>query len=308
MANSNNLLNFVNNASSSIHDALDKPPKKKRVVNVRKFVQGRVKRLDNARPRGQRATQLGSKSTVSGPFLTRVAWPDNSTTPTSSSSSVVPSVAILADREVSTLGYPTTTMSTNTCDLRSYSEQPNMSLSPSSSQPIDPELESLLSSLESPRFPLSRHDSFESVYNSTLSCTPPRNASPEAQVYIPEQAYSPYSDLSTDDLDSAYSSPIESVRLSYNCSPTGFTTIGTNNATSSLPTWTSPLNCGTNTNWLPAVSSNCVQEMAVVSSACDWISSDPLINTSGAQSVYDHDQGPPMTPTVSQLLEEYNQY
>ena len=105
-------------------------------------------------------------------------------------------------------------------------------------------------------------------------------------MYIADQAYSPYSDYS-DELDSAYCSPVESARVSYNCSPTN------------LPDW----HAG---DLLPPMTSTttCLTEAEPVG-MCDWVSPDAQLSVS---SVPIYDQGPPMTPTVSQLLEQYNQY
>lgn len=295
MAN-NNLLTFVNNASSSIQDAMGKPPKKKRVVNVKKFVQSRVKRLDNAAPkpiRGNRpkATHQLSTKPVSS-LLSRgssCTWPDIRASPVS----VVPNVSALSDRETTSHGHPTAMMTTD-CDLRSYSAPDLFPSQPAHcAQPaLDPELESLLSSLTSSPDPLSRHGSFESVYTTNhLSA----RASPSYNMPV-----SPYSDFSTDELDSAYSSPIESARLSSNCSPTSFPTIA--ETASSLPTWTSPLQSSNmSPEWPTVTASSCVQEIA-----SEWMSSDSTSTTTTSTCVYD--QGPPMTPTVSQLLEQYNTY
>ncbi len=290
MAN-NNLLTFVNNASSSIQDAMGKPPKKKRVVNVRKFVQSRVKRLDNAAPKPIRGNRPKATHQLSKPVsnvLSRgssCTWPDIR----SSTVSVVP---LSADRETTTHGCSTPHLTTQ-CNQRSFSSPDLFPAQPRCTQPaIDPELESLLSSLTSSPDPLSRHGSFESLYTTNhLSA----RASPS---YMP---VSPFSDFSTDELDSAYSSPIESARLSSNCSPTNFLTIA--ETASSLPTWTSPLQSGNmNPEWPTVTASSCVQEIS-----SEWMSSDSMsIPTTTTTSVYD--QGPPMTPTVSQLLEQYNTY
>ena len=300
----NNLLSFVNNASSNIQDAFGKPLKKKRVVNVRKFVQGNVKRLDHgSKPRVEPSTKSKLARKTPRPTLPHGSprsWPDVSSC--STSTNMVPSFPDMTG--VSTYGYPSTTMSaTTTSNLRSYSE-PDLclpSLLPQPSEPIDPELESILSSFASSSVPLSRcsslgsvcNSSLGSVCNSSLSCTPSSAGASELQEI-------PYSDISADDLDSVCS-PIESARVSYNSSPTSFYTITTNN-NSLLPTWTSPLNCGMNADWLPVTNSNCMHQIS--SEACDWMSSSDSL----PMTVPVYDQGPPMTPTVSQLLEQYNPY
>lgn len=293
MAN-NNLLNFVNNASCSIQDAMGKPPKKKRVVNVRKFVQSRVKRLDNVKPRATirpKAPQLSKPvSRLPPTHSSSCTWPDIGAAPVS----VVPCVPAQTEREITTYACPTTAMPTTVCDQRCYSA-PDLFRVHQPQQPIDPELESLLSSLASPSDPLSRQGSFESIYPGIMS-----RASPSVSMPV-----SPYSDYSTtDDLDSAYCSPIESARLSSNCSPTSFSTVVTAETASSLPTWTSLLQTSnTSPEWPAATTASCVQEIL----APEWLSSDSMtMTTTTTSSVYD--QGPPMTPTVSQLLEQYSPY
>lgn len=300
---SNNLLSFVNNVSSNIQVALDKAtPKRRRHVTVKKFVENRVKRLDNNRKpiRPSTGTMTKSKSAQPkpstsarlGPTANRLVhsytWPEITTTHSS-----MPPVQTSG---VSTCAFPTALPSL-------YSNSELCLPVQQSSQPIDPELESLLSEFESTSVPLSRHGSFDSVRTvSSTSCTPPLNQTLEAQVYIAEQAFSPaYSEYS-DELDSAYCSPVavESARVSYNGSPTNFGT--------AMPDWHA-------SDLLPPPmamppTSTCLSDpdVGMMSSACSWVSQvEPQYTTSSSvPSVYD--QGPPMTPTVSQLLEQYNQY
>lgn len=295
---SNNLVNFLNNVSSDIRVALhNTTPKRKRHITPKKFAENRVKRLDNNRKPIRPSTATGaltkSKSAQLKPsasarpashLVHAYTWPEIVTSHTAT-------MQPIQTTGMSTCAFPTTLSS-----LYSNSESDLCLTSMSSSQssrPIDPELESLLSEFESPSVPISRRGSFESVCTGTSSCTPPLNTL-EAQVYIADQAYSPYSDYS-DELDSAYSSPVESARVSYNCSPTN---LGT-----SMPDWHSG-------DLLPPMSSasTCLQEpeMGMMTSRCDWVSHDSRLAVSSVPSIYD--QGPPMTPTVSQLLEQYNQY
>ena len=279
---SNNLLSFVNSASSNIQEALGKAPKRRRNVTVKKYAENRVKRLDNKKPRpGGANLTTKRKSSQLKPVPARL--------PSSSSSLLQHSHTWPA---INTTALSSTTISSVQTNFYSTSSETNCS----SSRSIDPELESLLSELESGHssLPISRHGSFESV-STRPSCTPPLSTL-EAQVYIGEQAFSPYSDCS-DEMDSAYCSPGNSAQVSYCCSPTN------------LPDW-----CPT--DLLPPLNINttCMQEVGqqgMISPRCNWVSQDNhlTIDTASATSntsVYD--QGPPMTPTVSQLLEQYNTY
>ena len=298
MAFNNDLLSFVNTASSDIQVALGKPPKRRRNVNVRKFAENRVKRLDS-KPRKVMgsASTTGSKSALPKPvykpgdLIHRYTWPNLYLT--SGSAMPVQSVGI------PTCSFPTSTTTTTTTLLPRSNSHNSLCLPSPPPRLIDPELESLLSEFESPSAPISRHDSFESVCTVTSSCTPPSNT--QAHVCMTDHAYSPYSDYSDDLSDSAYCSPVESSRVSYNCSPINLST--------DIPSdWTTPIS-SSSPDWLPPVStvtSTCLQDVCIVSSGCDWMSSRASSPLSSTATIYD--QGPPMTPTVSQLLEQYNQY
>lgn len=213
-------------------------------------------------------------------------------------SSSIASTWPVIDHPIQSTGIPTSSYPTS----GSYPNSESSVCLPSapSSQSIDPELESLLSELECPNDPLSRCGSYDSVcrrgsYESCPGCssnTPPLSTL-DAQVYLAEQTFSPHSDYS-DELDSAYCSPVDSTRVSYNCSPKS------QNHGCAMPDWSS-------SDWLPPVSSSCLQEVA-----CEWsaVATSPraVSSASSVVSLYDSDQGPPMTPTVSQLLEQYNPY
>lgn len=277
---SNNLLAFVTSASSNIQEAMIcTNNKRRRNVTVKKFAENRVKRLENGKkPRTGNMTK--SKLAQLKPVDSARSTPTATTIASLLHSSTWPLITP-----------PTCSTTTSSFFTRSESQ-----LCPSSepSRPIDPELESLLSELECPSVPLSRRGSFESVHTGS-SCTPPlTNNTLEAQVYVAEQAFSPFSDYSagSDEFDC---SPQGSTQMSYSCSP-----VSLPNNNNAMPDWSAG-------DLLP-VPTNCMREE--VNMRCGWVSPDaPLltINTpSSLTSVYD--QGPPMTPTVSQLLEQYNQY
>lgn len=289
-----NLLSFVNSASSNIQEALGKAPKKRRNVTVKKYAEKRlVKRLDNKKAKPGSANLTKRKSSQLKPTSARLPPPSSSSSPLHllQHSNTWPAIT--------TTALSSTTISSIQTNFYSSSETNVCQPSSSSRQPIsiDPELESLLYELES-SVPMSRCGSFESVCTGP-SCTPPLSTL-EAQVYISEQqAFSPYSDYS-DEMDSAYCSPGNSAQVSYSCSPTNM---------GSMPDW-----CPTDL-LPPPLNTTCMQEagQAMISPRCNWVSQDTLppltINTADATSntsVYD--QGPPMTPTVSQLLEQYHPY
>lgn len=272
MASNNNLLSFVNSASSNIQEALGKPPKRRRNVNVRKFAENRLKRLDGARkPRCglPSSSSTKSKSAQPKPLPARHPAPSNAIRPPFQHSYTWPE----------TFPSPVSTPAFTTTNIIRYSEP----LVCGSSQLMDPELESLLSEFESPA--LSRHGSHDSVCTIS-SCTPPTTATTETPVYQP---YSPYSDYS-DEFDSAYCSPVESARV--NCSPSNLTT--------ALPDWSS------SSDWLPPMTNTCTLQ-EVTSGCAEWMTAEASPLTSSPSSISSvYDQGPPMTPTVSELLEQYN--
>lgn len=280
---SNNLLSFVNSASSNIQEALGKAPKRRRNVTVKKYAENRVKRLDTKKPRP------GSDMTKRK--LSQIKPTSAHTLPPPASSSSSSSLLQHANTWPAINIKAITTQSS----FYSSSESNLCPLSRQSSPRIDPELESLLSELESgpPSLPISRHGSFESVCTAP-SCTPPLSTL-EAQVYIGEQAFSPYSDYS-DEMDSAYCSPGNSAQVSYCCSPTNL---------DSMPVWCS-------SDLLPPLNTTCMQEVrqGMISPRCNWVSQDtaPLATANAVSSTSVYDQGPPMTPTVSQLLEQYHPY
>jgi hypothetical protein len=286
----NNLLDFVNLASSNIQEAFGKQ-KKKRTVNVRKFIQKRVrqdvKRLSDKKPSTSGITKTKSVSkSVTKPdaklLLSQVgshSWPQLTTNSMD-------------------IQMPSQTMTTySTCVPQFSLSSSESSLYPQTNKKaaaIDPELESILSefNFESvDNTPSSTRRSSECISRSVCvsPCFTPPQPTLEMQVCVAEYPYSPYSDSSEEIYDdSAYSSPVGSVSYRSNvCSP-------------SVPSMD-------NIDWLgqspstschmPAPPLQCDWVQTVTSSSGEWV---PLYST----PVTSIDQGLPMTPTVSQLLLE----
>ena len=270
-----NLLDFVNTASSSIQEALT--PKKKRNVNVRKYIQKRVKRLNDKGPKPMSAQTKNKSVRPAKPGADHLlhtigsrSWP------------------LLATHEfnVQTQGFATANYPTSSSPPASYasSETSLYQGPPSNSKAIDAELDSLLSELvgfdgESS----TRHSSDSFQAGVSPSYTP--QSTLESQVYLAEHPYSPPNSDCSDDLfdDSAYSSPVGSVSYrSTACSPPMTASEWAVNSPPSAPATTQCPVPVTSTVWFP--------EQPAVSGA-GWL---PQYNS--------FDQGPPMTPTVSELL------
>ena len=204
-------------------------------MNHKKFIQGRVKRLNEKSSKPVRKTKQTHSITV--PEADNVAPP-----------------ASLRDH-LTTMVWPM--------------QGPEASLYPSGSQSepgkvIDPELESLLS-----EFGL---DSSRRSSESNVGYQPDL----QSQVRLAEHPYSPYSDYS-DDLfdDSTYSSPSSNTSAGYAYSP--------------------PPSCAVTSEWAATCSPPPSYDVRTRSS--EWSSNSSSYST--------YDQGPPMTPTVSQILESF---
>lgn len=270
---SNNLLSFINGASSSIQDAM--VSKKKRPVNVRKFIQKRVKRLND--PKGPKScTQTKSKSVLRKPgsvaqlqCLGSMSWP------------------LLATPRVQTQGcdtsnYPSvcspptsSSYAVNDVETSFYQSPPTSN----SSKAIDAELDTLLSELVGlDSQPSTRHNS---QTGTSPSYTP--QSTLESQVYLAEHPFSPPNSDCSDDVydDSVYSSPVGSVGYaSVGCSPP-MTAADWPVQSSALTTC--PV---TSTVWFP-------EQSAV--SGTGWL---PHAQYSSFE------QAPPMTPSVYELIDK----
>lgn len=273
---STNLLDFVNTASSSIQEAL--APKKKRNVNVRKFLQKRVKRLNDKGPKPSGQTKNKSVLRTTKPDAAHLlqnvgsrSWPLLNTTNEFS----------IQTQGLTTSSYPTS------CSPPTYSyasSETSLYQTPSNNKVIDAELDSLLSELAGIESqPSTRHNSDSFQAGVSPSYTP--QSTLESQVYLAEHPFSPPNSDCSDDLfdDSAYSSPIGSVGYrSTACSPPM--------PASEWPVQ-SPPDAPVTTQYPVPVTSTV------------WFPEQPAVSGSGWLPQYNSfDQGPPMTPTVSELL------
>lgn len=262
-----NLLNFVTVASSNIHEAL--ASKKKRNVNVRKFIHNRVKRLNNkgtgkSQTKTKSALKVSAKSSVA-PLQHRSSWSQLST-----QDGVSQPVQTIA---MSTVSYTTSPLPSTNAILAESSLYATQTVA--DSKQMDSELESLLSEfgLDS-SFPSTRYSSGSYSPGSTS------RSSLESQVCLGEHPYSPpYSECSDELFEdsSAYSSPISSQNNV--CSP----------PVSSID-W--PVPSPQNTRCPVTSMCDYSQQHSVPSYGCGWMT--PYIST--------FNQVPPMTPTVSELL------
>ena len=272
-ATSNNLLDFINGASSSIQDAM--VSKKKRTVNVRKYIQKRVKRLNDHQ--GPKSTK--NKSVLRKPgsakqlqCLGSMSWPLLAT----------PSDYSAQTQGLETSNYPTVCSppSSGSYAAGNEIETSLYRTSASNNKVIDAELDTLLSELAGlDSQPSTRHSSDSFQTGASPSYTP--QSTLESQVYLAEHPYSPLNSDCSDDVyeDSAYSSPVGSVDYrSVACSP-------------HMPA----------SDWSVQNSAPAPTICPVTSTA--WFSEQQAVSGSGWLPHFSsYEQGPPMTPTVSELL------
>ena len=308
----NNLLSFVSSATVNITEALGKQSKK-RTVNIKKYAQKRVKRLEQgAGRRGSIAasqTKTKSKSALlSPPSVTKQAssarahpslkmmgpsntWPEFPLPPCQPP-------AALQTSGVATTNYPT--YSSHPPMQHSYSD-PNLYPPTSEASVIDEDLAMILSELD--EAPTQHSVSSRTTSGSVTPCFTPQPTL-ESQVGIAEHPFSPYSDCGSDELygDSAYSSPI-----SYNCSPAPVASvpISTHNWTTSVQSPPMVMSqcavaCSNNSGWMEMPTSI---HSDPLTTGCLWVPEcSPLTVNATMPTVID--QGPPATPTVMQFLSE----
>lgn len=250
MALTDNLLKFANLASNNIQEAFGKQTKGKRRVNVRKYAQKRVKRLDTTSKSPKLATPTTkAKSALKNQrqVLARVgsqSWPQ-----LANQTPYVPQTT-----GVATSGHSTAQIH------YSYSE-PSM---------YDPELDTLLSDI----IELESNHSPSTSRPASVSPSPSQPTTLEGQVFVAERPISPYSSCSDEFLDSAYSSPLNN----YNCSPVA-------PVVAANPTdWTYVNSPPTS---LPPFSTGYSWVEQPVSTQCAWMStqSTPAITTSVCNQV-----------------------
>ena len=272
MALTDNLLKFASLASTNIQEAFGKQSKKRR-VNVRKYAQKRVKRLDSACKAPKLAATTTTTKSKSARYnqrqvLTHVgshSWPQLSSV--SNQAPFVPQTAGVA------------TSSQSTIELHFSCSEPSM-------YTTDPELDSLLTDiieLESSHSPTSRPASVSPT---------PSQPTLESQVFVAERPISPYSSCSEELLDSAYNSPLNNYSGCSPVPPVVPTSHSEWSFVSSPPTTLPPFSTSYNT-WVEQP----------VSTGCTWMppqNSTPAISTSVCNQV------PPMTPTVSELLDQWS--
>lgn len=304
----NNLLSFVSSATANIHEALGKPSKK-RTVNIKKYAQKRVKRLEQGS--GRRGTTSASAtksksaqlSPPSAKKQTPAARPRSSLVNVGPSNSwpelpLPPSMPPAAP-QLQTVGLPTTNYSTYSSHppmQYSYSD-PSLYTPPTSTAATiedDIDIASLLSDFDD--VSAQQHMSSPPTSGSVTPCYTPQPTL-ESQVAVGELPYSPPSDCgSVDEIygDSAYSSPI-----SYGYSP------------APMPV--------SSTNWTPSIHSPPMMmadqcSVACTTVPCSWMDTTMSLPVTcmadGSPFTMPAmiDQGPPATPTVSQVLSEFGSF
>jgi len=306
------LLSFVSSATVNIHEALGKQTKK-RTVNIKKYAQKRVKRLEQGSSR--RGNNTGSQQTKSK--SAQLSPPSAKQLPSSArarsmieSSMSCPELCLPPSQPISapqTFGVATTnypTYSSHPPMQHSYSD-PNINLPTTEASMIDDDDLAAILLSELHDVPTQPAVASRPASGSVTPCYTPQPTL-ESQVGLAEHPYSPYSDCGSDELysDSAYSSPV-----GYSCSPAPMVSvpsaISSNHWTTSVQ---SPpmvmaqcsVACGNN-SWMEMPESFHPDPL---STSCSWIRDcQPLTVTSTMPAVVD--QGPPATPTVLQFLSEW---
>lgn len=314
MPETNNLLSFVSSATVNIHEALGKQSKK-RTVNIKKYAQKRVKRLEQGSGRkGTISTRMtkSNSAQLSPPSAKKQVNParvhpslrmmgSSSTCPELPLPPSQPSAAPQTCGEATT-NYPSYV---NHLSMQHSLSDPNLYATTTGGPGIDDfDLAALLSDFNGS--PVPQPDSSRHTSGSVTPCfTPQTNL--ESQVIIGEHPFSPYSDCGSDEIygDSAYSSP-----TNYSCSPVP--PMATIPSAVSSTNWTTPVNsppivmaqCSVacSSSWMEMPGSLHVDPLTT---CCSWAPECSQLTTVNAPMPTVVDQGPPTTPTVVQFLSEY---
>lgn len=313
MPDASNLLSFVSSATVNIHEALGKQTKK-RTVNIKKYAQKRVKRLEHGS--GRRGTTSASTTKSKSAPLSPPSAKKPATSARAHASLIMigsssswpelplpPSQPCAAPQTsgVATANYPTYV---NHPSMQHSLSDPNLYPPPTGGPGIDDDvdLDALLSDFN--EMPDQQPVSSRHTSGSVTPCFTPTL---EAQVVIAEHPYSPYSDCGSDELygDSAYSSP-----TSYSCSPVP--PVVTVPSAVSSANWTTSVHSPPMTMTQCSIAcSNSWMEMPgsfhadPLTTACSWVPDCSPLTTPMPAVV---DQGPPATPTVLEFLSEWGTY
>lgn len=313
----NNLLSFVSSATVNIHEALGKQSKK-RTVNIKKYAQKRVKRLDGSSRKGNTAASVTkSKSALlSPPFAKKQVNPARAHASLvkigpSSSWPELPLPARLSSAAPQTSGVATTNYSTYVSHppMQHSLSDPNLYPPTTNAAGIedDVDLAAILSEFNG--LPVQEPVSSRHTSGSVTPCFTPQPTL-ESQVGIGEYPYSPYSDCGSEDFndDSAYSSPTSyshSPAPPMTSMPSGLSSTDWTTSAHSPPMVMAQCSLACSSSWMEMPTSLYADPPTV---GCSWIPECSSLTTVNAPMPAVIDQGPPATPTVLQFLSEFGPF